>query len=111
MCCRSAFTENHGFCAHIAFFLREVFHFDTVQAFHQYFDSAIGQFCHLDDASYRADIVQVGNFQFAGFRIALWQKEQLLAVFHGVVKCSDGLFAPDKERHDNVWINHDVAQG
>ena len=84
--------------------------FDAAQAFNQHFDGAVGEFCHLYDAADGADRVQVGDFRVADAGVFLRDKQQFLLVVVGDVERGDGFFPADKERHDDVRVNDDVAQ-
>ena len=84
--------------------------FDAAQAFNQHFDGAVGEFCHLYDAADGADRVQVGDFRIADAGVFLRDKQQFLLVVVGDVERGDGFFPADKERHDDVRVNDDVAQ-
>ena len=53
---------------------------------------------------------QIGDFRVADAGVFLRDKQQFLLVVVGDVERGDGFFPADKERHDDVRVNDDVAQ-
>ncbi|MNG15961.1 hypothetical protein D3C84_998260 [compost metagenome] len=80
-------------------------------AFDQHLDRAIRQLQQLQHGGHGTDAIQGIFARIVVGRVALCQQENLLVAGHCRLKGFNGLLAPDEQRDDHVWVDHNIAQG
>ena len=79
-------------------------------AFDQYLDRAVGQLQQLQDIGQDADLIDGGRVGIVIGGILLGGEQYLLVAFHHLVERLDRFFTADKQRHNHMREDHDVAQ-
>ena len=82
----------------------------TLLAFDQHADGAVGQFQQLQHGRDDAQIIELIANRIVFRRIELCHQEDFLVGIHRLFKRDDRFVATDKQRHDHIRKNHDVAQ-
>ena len=81
------------------------------RALDQYLDRAIRQLQQLQHRADGADGIDVGGSGIVLRRVLLGDQQDLLVILHHVLERPHRLFAADKQRHDHVREDDDVAEG
>jgi hypothetical protein len=79
-------------------------------AFDEHADGAVGQLEQLQNGRDHADVVQIVALRVVLARIELRNEEDFLVAFHRGFERGNRTVAADKQRHDHVRENDDVAQ-
>ena len=79
-------------------------------ALDQHLDRAIGQLEQLQHRGDGADLVQILGAGIVLGGVFLRDEEDLLVVAHHRFECAHGFIPADKERHNHVREDHDIAQ-
>ena len=79
-------------------------------AFDQHFDSAVGELQQLQYGRKRAYLIDGIGRRIVVAGVLLSGKQDLLVGAHDFFKRRDRFLAPDKQRHDHIREDHDVAQ-
>ena len=77
----------------------------------QHLYRAVRQLQQLKDGADGADRIDVGGFGIVLRRVLLGDEQDLLVILHHILERPHRFFAPDKQRHDHVREDDDVAEG
>ena len=83
----------------------------AVAALDQHLDRPVRQFEQLEHRADGADRVDVGGRRIVLRGILLGDEQDLLVVLHHVFERAHRFLAADKQRHDHVREDDDVAKG